>query len=148
LQSNGALYALLICQLFAQKETRVISGLALTAHAVPLTVPESVAPVLGVAQETVSGVVVEDVVGIGVGEGVGDGVGLGVAAAFCTFTLITSLRVEPSVPVTVAVMLCVPLANFVVSSMHCVPSAGVLSVLSAVASMKNTTFATLPEVLA
>jgi hypothetical protein len=40
----------LICQSFAQKETMVVSRLVLTAHALPLTVPFSVAPFCGAAQ--------------------------------------------------------------------------------------------------
>ena len=86
---------------------------------------------------------VGDGVGAGVGDGLGDGVG---AAAFCTLTLITSLREFPAASYAVAVSVCVPLANFVVSMTHCVPSAGVLSVLSAVESILKATRATLPEV--
>jgi hypothetical protein len=66
--------------------------------------PEIVLPLVGALNQTSSdplcgagvGVAVVGVgVGLGVGEGVGDGVGLGVGAAFCTFTLMTSLRVLP-----------------------------------------------------
>src|SRR5689334_13506391 len=81
-------------------------------------------------------------VGEGVGDGVGDGVGVGVTAAFCTLTLITSLRELPEASYAVAVSVCVPFANFVVSNVHCMPSAGVVSVLSAVESSLNATRAT------
>src|SRR5438270_50702 len=87
-------------------------------------------------------------VGVGVGLGVGDGLGVGVAVAFCTLTLMMSTLLEPSLPVTVAFSWCVPFANLVVSRTHCVPSAGVLSVLSAVESMVKATFRTLPELFA
>jgi len=93
------------------------------------------------------GVGVGDGLGVGVGDGlgVGEGVGLGVGAAFCTFTLMTSLRELPEVSNAVAMSWCAPLANFVVSIAHCMPSAGVVSVLSAVASILKATRATLPD---
>src|SRR3954466_10018735 len=104
----------------------------------------------------VVGVGVGDGVGVGVGDGVGVGVGLGVGVGvgdgvgvtvFCTLTLMMSVLVEPLVPVTTAFSWCVPLANLVVSSTHCIPSAGVLSVLTAVESKVNATLFTLPEAL-
>src|SRR5437764_398605 len=94
------------------------------------------------------GVVVCVGVTVGVGVIVGVGVTVGVGVGFCTLTLMTSRIVEPFVPYTVAVKVCVPFANLVVSRTHCVPSAGVLSVLTAWPSMSNTTRFTLPEVLA
>src|SRR5438067_13347193 len=72
---------------------------------------------------------------------------VGVGVAFCTFTLITSLRELPELSYAVATSWCAPLANFVVSIAHCMPSAGVVSVLSAVEAIGNATRATLPEAL-
>src|SRR5919198_819250 len=78
--------------------------------------------------------------GLGVGDGLGVGEGLGVGVTvFCTFTLMTSIFVWPLVPVTVAFSWCAPFANLVVSRTHCMPSLGVLSVLSAVESIVNAT---------
>src|SRR5437899_5025768 len=85
-------------------------------------------------------------VGDGVGLGVGDGVGLGVGAAFCTFRVMTSFFELPAASNAVAVSVCAPFANLVVSITHCVPSAGVVSVLRAVESILNATRETLPEV--
>src|SRR6184192_1122572 len=51
------------------------------------------------------------------------GVGVGLVPEFCTLTLTTSLRVLPELSETVAVSVCVPFANLVVSMTHCVPSA-------------------------
>src|ERR687884_1014199 len=93
----------------------------------------------------VGGVGVGVVVLVGVAVAVLVGVGVTVDVEFCTLTLMTSLIVEPSLPYTVAMKVCVPLANFVVSRTHCVPSAGVLSVLTAWPSMVKATRFTLPE---
>src|SRR5438067_13208721 len=74
-------------------------------------------------------------VGVGVGDGVGDGVGLGVTVVFCTLTLITSLREFPEASYAVAVSWCVPFANLVVSTTHCMPCDIVVLVFSAVVSI-------------
>src|SRR4051812_17557578 len=78
-------------------------------------------------------------VGVGLGVGVGDGLGVGVTVEFCTLTLMMSLRLLPLASKAVAVSVCVPFANLVVSIAHCIPSDMVLSVLSVVASMAKTT---------
>src|SRR5688572_23447170 len=65
-------------------------------------------------------------------------------AAFWMLTLISSMREAPLDVYATARRRCVPLANFVVSSTHCMPSLMVVSVLSAVLSRKNWTRAT-PE---
>src|SRR5436190_17627130 len=55
-----------------------------------------------------------------------------------------SERDAPDVSNTVALRVCVPLPNLVVSIKHCRPLAGVLSILSAAPSRKNAARATLP----
>src|SRR5213075_768438 len=128
----------------SMKNATRVTPLPFTQHEVPaFSRPLTVAPATGALNHTSSepepgaavGVVVLDV-GVGVGDGVGDGVsvgaGVGVGVAlFCTLTLMMSVLVEPSVPVTTALSWCVPFANFVVSSAHCMPSVGALSVLRA-----------------
>src|SRR5437763_16997876 len=101
-----------------------------------------VEPLVGALNHTSS----EPLCGAGVAP-LGVGVGLGVGVAFCTFTVMTSRRKLPERSYAVATSWCVPFANFVVSMAHCMPSAGVVSVLSAVESIVNATRATLPEAL-
>src|SRR5438067_902584 len=80
---------------------------------------------------------------VGVGVIVGVGVTLGVGVGFCTLTLMTSRIVLSSVPYPDTVTVCVSISNVLASKPHCVPSAGVLSVLTAWPSMSNTTRFTL-----
>src|SRR4029077_5525211 len=107
--------------------------------------PWTVEPASGALNQTSSAPACGAGVAPGVGVGVGDGVGLGVGAAFCTLTLMRSFLELPAASNAIAVSVCVPFANFVVSITHCMPSAGVVSVLSAVESILKATRATLPE---
>src|SRR4051812_34263481 len=118
-----------------------LSSDAVAAHAA--AVPEIVAPAAGALNETLGAtlavvvvppVVVPPVVVPPV-----------VVPVLLMLTLITSERVAPELSVAVALSECVPLANFVVSRAHCMPSVGVESVLSGVLSRKKATLETLPE---
>src|SRR5438105_3393954 len=91
--------------------------------------------VVGVGVTLGVGVTVGVGVGVGVGVTVGVTVSVGVGVGFCTLTLMTSRIVEPFVPYTVAVKVCVPHSFPTRRSSDLVPSAGVLSVLTAWPSM-------------
>src|SRR4051812_39019408 len=111
----------------------------------PLALPRMSAAAIAV--EALVGVVVTGVA-VTVCTGATVGVGVTVALdAFCTLTLMTSLRVEPSEATAVAVSVWLPFENFVVSSTHCMPSDGALSVPIEVLSTEKRTLDTEPEAL-
>src|SRR4051812_2958268 len=98
--------------------------------------PEMVAPESGALNHTSS------VPAVGAGVDVppeGGGGGGGVTTVFWMLSAITSEREAPLDEIAVAVSLCAPFANFVVSRTHDMPSDTLVSVLSAVPSRKNWT---------
>ncbi len=107
-----------------------LSSEAVAAHAA--AVPLIVAPAFGALKETVGAALT----------GAG---GVVLPPLFCTLMAIKSERVAPELSVATALSECVPFESLVVSSAHCMPSAGVVSVLTALPSIEKATLRMLPE---